>query len=30
MITVHPHNQSLLGYKWEGAVFIDLVLPFGL
>ena len=30
MIPVHPHDQSLLGVEWEGAVFIDLVLPFGL
>ena len=30
MIPVHPHDQSLLGVEWEGAVFIDLAPPFRL
>ena len=30
MIPVHPHDQPLLGVEWDGAVYIDLALPFGL
>ena len=30
MIPVHPHDQPLLGVEWDGEVFIDLALPFGL
>lgn len=27
---VHPHDRHLLGMCWEGQVFIDQALPFGL
>lgn len=27
---VHLHNKPLLACKWEGQVFVNLVLPFGL
>ena len=30
MVPVHPQDQHLLGVQWEGAVYIDKVLPFGL
>ena len=30
MIPVHPEDQHLLGVRWEGTVYIDRVLPFGL
>ena len=30
MVPVHPEDQHLLGVEWNGAVFIDKVLPFGL
>ena len=30
IIPVHPHDQPLLGVEWDGAVYIDLALPFGL
>ena len=30
MIPVHPDDQSLLGVSWNGAIYIDKVLPFGL
>ena len=30
MVPVHLEDQHLLGVKWNGAVFIDKVLPFGL
>ncbi len=29
-VPVHPHDRHLLGMKWEGCVYIDTVLPFGL
>ena len=29
-IPVHPDDRHLLGMKWDGKVFIDLTLPFGL
>ena len=29
-VPVHPEDQHLLGVEWNGAVFIDKVLPFGL
>lgn len=29
-IPVHPADRHLLGMKWKGQYFIDLVLPFGL
>ena len=30
LISVHPQDQHLLGMKWQGALHIDCVLPFGL
>lgn len=30
MIPVHPADRPLLGWKWEGQVFVDSALPFGL
>ena len=30
MIPIHPKDQHLLGVVWEGAVYIDKRLPFGL
>ena len=30
MIPIHPYDQPLLGVEWEGAVFSDMALPFGL
>ena len=30
MIPVHPEDQHLLGVEWNGAVYIDKVLSFGL
>ena len=29
-IPVHPHDRWLLGMCWEGKIYIDTVLPFGL
>lgn len=29
-IPVHPADRHLLGMKWKGKYFVDLVLPFGL
>ena len=29
-IPVHPEDQCLLGVRWEGVVYVDKVLPFGL
>lgn len=29
-IPVHPKDRHLLGMLWEGVVFVDMVLPFGL
>ena len=29
-IPVHPEDQQLLGIRWNGWVYIDRVLPFGL
>ena len=29
-IPVHPEDQCLLGVQWEGVVYVDKVLPFGL
>jgi len=29
MVPVHSEAQHLLGVQWEGAVYIDRVLPFG-
>lgn len=30
MVPVHPDDRFLLGMKWQGAVYVDKVLPFGL
>ena len=30
MVPVHPDDRCLLGMRWEGDVFIDKTLPFGL
>ena len=29
-VPVHPEDQHLLGLRWEGTVYIDRALPFGL
>ena len=29
-VPVHPHDQHLLGIKWQGVVYCDKALPFGL
>ncbi len=29
-IPVHPQDRQLLGMQWEGIIFVDKVLPFGL
>jgi hypothetical protein len=29
-IPIHPHDRWLLGMRWNGALFIDTTLPFGL
>ena len=29
-VPVHPEDRPLLGMEWEGQVFVDAVLPFGL
>ena len=30
LVPVHPEDRLLLGMAWNGAVFVDTVLPFGL
>ena len=30
MVPVHPEDQHLLGVLWEGIVYVDKILPFGL
>ena len=30
MVPIHPQDQSLLGITWDGRVYIDCALPFGL
>ena len=30
LIPVHPADRWLLGMQFEGAIFMDMVLPFGL
>ena len=30
IVPVYPHDQSLLGTNWQGEVYIDTRLPFGL
>ena len=29
-IPVHPKDRWMLGMRWEGGLFVDTVLPFGL
>ena len=29
-IAIHPDDRYLLGMRWRGSFFVDLVLPFGL
>ena len=30
MVPVHPQDQWLLGMEWQGLLFCDWALPFGL
>ena len=30
IVPVHPEDRSLLGMKWNGALYVDATLPFGL
>ena len=30
IIPVHPEDRALLGMQWEGALYVDAALPFGL
>ena len=30
MIPVHPHDQHLLGVRWNDSYYVDRMLPFGL
>ena len=30
LIPVHPHDRPLLGMQWEGSLYDDPMLPFGL
>lgn len=30
MIPIHPHDQHLLGIKWNDSYYVDRMLPFGL
>ena len=30
MLPIHPDDRWLLGMRWEGSVFVDTALPFGL
>ena len=30
LIPVHPDDRYMLGMQWDGAVYIDTCLPFGL
>ena len=29
-VPVHPQDQLLLGMRWQGQVYVDAALPFGL
>ena len=29
-VSIHPHDHHLFGISWEGNVFVDRALPFGL
>ena len=30
IIPIHPDDRHLLGIKWEGSLYVDTCLPFGL
>ena len=30
MVPIHPEDQRLLGVQWNGTVYVDRMLPFGL
>lgn len=30
MVPIHPQDRRLLGMRWEGRVYVDKILPFGL
>ena len=30
IVPVHPEDRPLLGMSWEGSLYFDAVLPFGL
>ena len=30
VVPIHPEDRPLLGVKWDGKVFLDMALPFGL
>ena len=30
LIPVHPQDRPLLAVRWNGEIFIDVMLPFGL
>ena len=30
VIPIHPADRQLMGMTWEGAIFVDTALPFGL
>ena len=30
IVPVHPDNRPLLGMKWQGKLYVDTTLPFGL
>ncbi len=30
IVSVHPDDRWLLGMSWEGALYVDTALPFGL
>ena len=30
MVPIHPQDCRLLGMRWEGKVYVDKTLPFGL
>ena len=30
IVPVHPDDRPLLGIQWQGAIYIDAILPFGL
>lgn len=30
IVPVHPHDRHLLGMQWDGKLYVDTALPFGL